>query len=204
MERISVFEALGMLYFLRCWVLFLFMAGLSGCRASVEPFYDDVPVVEDEASNWSEVSSGEVKIEEDYENASKCCSSCGREQSSVLEKNSLVTVGGLKYCPPNKRCPDDGILPPQPCLQPMPEYYNNVSPLETAEGVVLIHPYTRAEVICYDDYGQTAAQCADTFKSEGYVLITDLPQLPARYDFLREGTYPTRRWRNGGEVVPRW
>ena len=24
------------------------------------------------------------------------------------------------------------------------------------------------------------------------------------YDFLRKNTYPTRRWRGGGEVVPRW
>lgn len=174
-----------MLYFLRCWVLFLFMAVISGCSTSVEPSYDGLPYIDDEAF---EEECAEADVLAPVETIS----------------SAAVTAGGLKYCPSHKRCPDDGILPPQPCLQPMPEYYNNVSPLETAEGVVLIHPYTRVQVICYDDYGRTAAQCADTFKAEGYVLITDLPQLSARYDFLREGTYPTRRWRNGGEVIPRF
>ena len=115
-----------------------------------------------------------------------------------------VNAAGVKICPPKRRCPDDGRLPPQPCAQPMPEYYGNVSQEMIEDGIVLIHPYTRAQVICLDMPGEGAVNCAQNFKAAGFVLITDIPQLPAKYDFLKKGTYPTRRWRGKGEVVPRW
>lgn len=113
-----------------------------------------------------------------------------------------VNVAGVPYCPPHKRCPDMR-LPPQPCAQPMPTYYNNVPADVLADGAVLIHPYTRAKVVCTDRGGDSAMRCAESWRAAGYVLVTDIPQLPASYDFLRDGTYPTRRWRNG-ETVPRW
>jgi len=115
-----------------------------------------------------------------------------------------VNVAGVKICPPKKRCRDDGRLPPQPCAQPMPTYYGNVSQEMIADGIVLIHPYTRTQVICLDMPGEGAVNCAQNFKAAGFVLITDIPQLPGKYDLLKEGTYPTRRWRGKGEVVPRW
>ena len=113
-----------------------------------------------------------------------------------------VTASGEAICPPKKRCPDDR-LPPQPCAQPIPTYYSDVSQEILAQGIVLIHPYTRTQVLCYDRDCESAVNCAQDFRAKGYVLITDLPQQPAKYDFLRKGTYPTRRWRNG-ETVPRW
>lgn len=118
--------------------------------------------------------------------------------------DAYVNAAGVKYCPPQVRCPDEGRLPPQPCAQPMPTYYGNVTSDSVSDGIVLIHPYTRTKVICFDKINQSAEQCAQNFKASGYVLVTDLPQLPARYDLLKEGTYPSRRWRDGGEVVPRW
>lgn len=35
------------------------------------------------------------------------------------------------------------------------------------------------------------------------VRFEDIPYKTANYDFLKTGTYPTRRWRPG-EITPRW
>ena len=129
---------------------------------------------------------------------------CRQKDGAIClpRSQTTVAVNGVPYCPPHKRCGER--LPPQPCAQPMPEYYGNVPESLIEDGVVLIHPYTRTKIICFDRPEQSAQDCALDFQAAGYVLITDLPQLPARYDFLRDGTYPTRRWRGGGEVVPHW
>lgn len=126
------------------------------------------------------------------------------EEFCPFEGNTAVNRAGTKYCPNKKRCTQEGLLPPQPCSQPVPAYYGNVSAEEIANGILLIHPVTRTEVLCYDRAGMNASECAESFRASGYVLVTDIPQQPAKYDALRVNTYPTRRWRNGGEVVPRW
>lgn len=114
-----------------------------------------------------------------------------------------VARSGLKYCPNNRRCSSDPLLPPQSCEQPMPTYYDNLSEPMVAEGVLLIHPMTRAKVLCFEQMGQSAVECAEQFRLKGYVLITDVPQFAGKYDFLKDGTYPTRRWRKD-EHIPRW
>lgn len=114
-----------------------------------------------------------------------------------------VTLSGLRYCPNARRCSDEALLPPQPCLQPMPTYYDDVPEPEFADGVLLIHPITRVKVICYERDGADAVACAERFRAQGYVLITDVPQFAGKYDFLQDGSYPSRRWRHG-EIVPRW
>ncbi|MCM1324063.1 MAG: hypothetical protein NC218_07870 [Acetobacter sp.] len=116
---------------------------------------------------------------------------------------TAVARSGLNYCPNNRNCTSEALLPPQPCEQPMPTYYDDISELTVAEGVLLIHPYTRTKVLCYDQQGLTAVDCAEQFRAAGYILITDIPQFAGRYDFLRDGSYPARRWRNG-EKIPRW
>lgn len=121
-----------------------------------------------------------------------------------FEGNRAINRDSTKYCPKKERCTQEGVLPPQPCLQPIPAYYGNVSAEDIANGILLIHPITRTEVVCYDSAGTNASECAESFRASGYVLVTDIPQQPAKYDALRVNTYPTRRWRNGGEVVPRW
>lgn len=126
------------------------------------------------------------------------------EVADVYSVPQEVTAAGVKICPPRNRCSDGGRLPPQPCLQPEPQYYGNVSQDMIEDGVVLIHPYTRTQVICLAMPGEGTSNCAQNFKAAGFVLITDIPQLPAKYDLLKRGTYPTRRWRGKGEVVPRW
>ncbi|MBR5598882.1 MAG: hypothetical protein IKW39_02450 [Alphaproteobacteria bacterium] len=140
------------------------------------------------------------------------CSSTIDEEFEEVENNEVICTwssnewisrGGLKICPNKRRCSDEELVPYQPCVQPMPTYYNDV---DLSEGdVELIHPYTRTVVLCYDEPGKPVQSCVDAFRREGYVLITDIPQLPARYDVIVEGTYPARRW--GGkreQVVPRW
>ena len=121
----------------------------------------------------------------------------------TLREQPEVGLNGVKVCPNNRKCSDEAMLPYQPCAQPMPTYYGDISATQSAEGILLIHPVTRTQILCYDLPGESAVQCAENFRAAGYVLVTDIPQVSANYDFLRKNTYPTRRWR-GGEVVPRW
>lgn len=122
----------------------------------------------------------------------------------TLREQPEVGLNGVKVCPNNRKCSDEAMLPYQPCAQPMPTYYGDISATQSAEGILLIHPVTRTQILCYDLPGESAVQCAENFRATGYVLVTDIPQVSANYDFLRKNTYPTRRWRGGGEVVPRW
>lgn len=122
----------------------------------------------------------------------------------TLREQPEVGLNGVKVCPNNRKCSDEAMLPYQPCAQPMPTYYGDISATQSAEGILLIHPVTRTQILCYDLPGESAVQCAENFRAVGYVLVTDIPQVSANYDFLRKNTYPTRRWRGGGEVVPRW
>lgn len=69
--------------------------------------------------------------------------------------------------------------------------------------VALQNPQTRVLAYCYNVPGAVAEDCAREFEKIGFVRLRDIPRQPAQYDFLKEGTYPTRRWRNG-EIVPRW
>lgn len=140
------------------------------------------------------------------------CSSTYNEEYDEIEeqdvictwsKNEWISRGGLRICPNKRKCSDDELVPYQPCVIPMPTYYNDV---DLTEGdVELIHPYTRTVVLCFDELRSSVQSCVENFRREGYVLITDIPQLPARYDVIVEGNYPARNW--GGkrkQVVPRW
>lgn len=128
------------------------------------------------------------------------------EQKEVLctwSESKWLTKGGLKVCPNNRVCSDEQMVPYQPCVQPMPTYYNDVN---LSEGdVELIHPYTRIVVLCMERNGGDVKACVEKFRDEGYVLITDIPQLPAKYDIIEKGGYPARKWSgNRGQNVPRW
>lgn len=67
----------------------------------------------------------------------------------------------------------------------------------------LQQPFTRVIVKCYSTKYEPAETCAKLFESKGYVRFDDIPYKTANYDFLRGGSYPTRRWRPG-EITPRW
>ena len=114
------------------------------------------------------------------------------------------TVDGRRACNIGRRCSSESVLPPETCSQPMPTYYQNITEPEIEKGILLIHPYTRTKVLCLDYVGYGALQCAENYKQNGFVLVTDIPQFVAKYDNLSAGTYPSRKWRNGGELNPRF
>ncbi len=68
--------------------------------------------------------------------------------------------------------------------------------------VVLQNLQTRVLAYCRGT-DEEISECVDRLDCAGYVRLTDVPQVVAKYDLLKKGTYPTRRWRNG-EYVPRW
>lgn len=69
--------------------------------------------------------------------------------------------------------------------------------------VALQNLKTRVLVYCYETPEIPAQECAENFENKGYTRLKDIPRQPAGYDFLKTGTYPTRRWRND-EHAPRW
>lgn len=46
-------------------------------------------------------------------------------------------------------------------------------------------------------------ECVSMLENSCYIRISEIPHLAAKYDMLKTGTYPTRRWREG-ELIPRW
>ena len=88
------------------------------------------------------------------------------------------------------------------CKKPKGDLSYYVLPYQE-DVIALQNLNTRVLVYCYTSPLITSQQCATEFENRGYVRLQEIPRLPAEYDFLKDGTYPTRRWRNG-EQVPRW
>ena len=90
---------------------------------------------------------------------------------------------------------------PQKAEHPlMPKPFSNANE-ETQ--INLQQPFTRVIVKCYSTKYEPAETCANLIESKGYVRFEDITYKTANYDFLKTGTYPTRRWRPG-EITPRW
>jgi len=135
------------------------------------------------------------------------CTTTKTEEQNVeviceWNKYRQVNASGLFTCTNSRWCSDEELIPYQPCVLPLPKYYNDYS-LVSGE-MMLIHPYTRKIVVCKGEDIYNIDDCVNGFKEKGFVLLTDVPQMPAKYDFIKKGTYPARRWRNNGEIVPRW
>ncbi|MFV0625883.1 MAG: hypothetical protein ACK5N8_00855 [Alphaproteobacteria bacterium] len=71
------------------------------------------------------------------------------------------------------------------------------------EVITLQNLNTRVLINCYQSPYQAAETCAEIFEQRGYVRLKDVPQKPAKFDYLKQNTYPTRRWREG-EGTSRW
>lgn len=71
-----------------------------------------------------------------------------------------------------------------------------------ANQVIMENLNTRVLAYCRGSEEEIEA-CVAVLEDSCYVRITEIPHMAAKYDFLKTGTYPTRRWRNG-ENVPRW
>lgn len=61
---------------------------------------------------------------------------------------------------------------------------------------------TRVLAYCRGDDEQIA-KCIEKLECSGYIRLTEIPYMSAKYDILQKGAYPSRRWRKG-ENVPRW
>jgi len=72
------------------------------------------------------------------------------------------------------------------------------------QNIILLQNKTNGDLACCRDteFG-TAEECAQALEKECYVRVQDIPYRTAKYDFLTEDTYPTRRWREN-ETAPRW
>ena len=97
------------------------------------------------------------------------------------------------------------VLPPEPeedFSQPegdFPQVYNNK--YDKTE-VVLENLNTRVLVFCRGTEFEVE-NCVRRLEGSCYRRINDIPHMSAKYDKLRRGVYPGRRWHEG-ELVPRW
>ncbi|HCU58454.1 MAG TPA: hypothetical protein DIC64_00550 [Alphaproteobacteria bacterium] len=85
---------------------------------------------------------------------------------------------------------------------------NAVTTVQTIEPyqhdvIALENLYTRVIAYCYTSAEYTAEECARALEKDAFVRLTEIPKFVADRDFLREGTYPTRRWRDE-DFAPRW
>ena len=64
----------------------------------------------------------------------------------TLREQPEVGLNGVKVCPNNRKCSDEAMLPYQPCAQPMPTYYGDISATQSAEGILRIHPVSRTQI----------------------------------------------------------
>ena len=125
------------------------------------------------------------------------------QSKNLWLKNTSYNIAGAPICPNNRICNNDELIPNRPCSEPMPTYYDNKA-LHEAD-ILLIQPYSRTIVVCNDEPGFSAYGCAEYFKKQGFILITDIPQFTAKYDVIVEGNYPSRKWgANKSQTAPRW
>lgn len=68
--------------------------------------------------------------------------------------------------------------------------------------VVLQNLQTRVLAYCRGSE-EDIEKCIEKMECNGYRRLTEVPYMSAKYDKLKQGTYPARRWRNG-ENVSRW
>lgn len=80
-----------------------------------------------------------------------------------------------------------------------PEIYNDKY---ITGQIVMQNLQTRVLAYCRGT-DEEKADCVERLECAGYRKITEVPYLAAKYDYLKKGVYPSRRWRDG-ESVPRW
>ncbi len=84
---------------------------------------------------------------------------------------------------------------PETVIKTVKAYQNYVIALENLK--------TREVAYCYTTGVRTAEDCAKEMEQSGFVRLTDIPKVTAERNILKEGTYPTRRWRET-DRVSRW
>ncbi len=94
---------------------------------------------------------------------------------------------------------DDEEINPDEIEGDFPYVIDNKHP---RKQVVMQNLQTRVLAYCRGD-DNAINDCISRLECAGYTQLRNVPTMPAKYDKLRKGSYPTRRWREG-ETVPRW
>jgi hypothetical protein len=104
---------------------------------------------------------------------------------AVYDKNGMFTLPG---------CMDydlyDGFFP----QVENNKYVNNEVVYQNLNSRILAYCRGTPEQIEY---------CVNRLEGSCYIPLTEIPKVPAKYDKLKRGIYPERRWHEG-DVVPRW
>ena len=109
---------------------------------------------------------------------------------AIYDKNGAYQIPG---------CVDYDMVDKATYLDSFPYVENNKY---FSNQVVMENLNTRVLAYCRGSELEIE-NCVSRLEMSCYTRVNEIPYMPAQYDFLKRGTYPTRRWRNG-ENVPRW
>lgn len=104
----------------------------------------------------------------------------------------------LQACQGDKACKDYWN-----CVESAEDIYIATTPQNVKSTIFLVNQHTGDIACCRDTPTMSAEQCAQALEADCFKRIEEVPYGIAERDFLKEGTYPTRRWREG-ETSPRW
>lgn len=77
------------------------------------------------------------------------------------------------------------------------------TPQNLQNPIFLVNQSTGDTACCQDTPEVSAEQCAQALEAKCFKRVEEIPYGVASKDFLKDGTYPTRRWREN-ETSPRW
>ena len=97
-------------------------------------------------------------------------------------------------------CSTDGI---EDCEDDAQVIVLGSKPYNAQSVIFLVNQNTGELACCRDTEIATAEECANALEKECFKRVKDIPYGKVNYDFLKTGTYPTRRWREN-EPNPRW
>ena len=115
--------------------------------------------------------------------------------------NACSSACGIFGCRPLNSCEINQFTgdchPPAKDIA-VEKYYANEE-----NAITLLKQRTGVLVHCYTTKKMLAETCAQYYEKDGFVRVREIPLKTADYDFLKNDTFPTRRWRRG-ERTPRW
>ena len=128
-----------------------------------------------------------------------------RNETTVAVYDELGTYqipGCVEYDTPEIRADkisDDGDIDPNDIPGSFPAVENNKY---VQNQVIMQNLNSRVLAYCRGSDSEIA-YCIQRLENSCYVRLSDIPKVTAKYDTLRRGAYPARRWHEG-DVVPRW
>ncbi len=79
----------------------------------------------------------------------------------------------------------------------------SVRSYENDAYINLQHLGSRDVVTCTNHWYKSSIKCAAEYEEDGYIRLSDKNRRSANYDYVKEGHYPERKWREG-DTAPRW